>query len=111
MRTYDSLFERYPLLRSHSRPVFSGVAATNETVSGGLLPSLKALKLATIAHRLDPSKRICQYEVPGGGVCRATDCDDAHIDWEVIEPGGASHSLDGIPALSIFHLHALDPGL
>jgi hypothetical protein len=101
MPTYDSLFERYPLLRSHSRPVFSGMAATIESVSGELLPSLKALKLATIAHRLDPSKRICQYEVPGGGVCRAMDCEDAHIDWGVIEPGGASHSLDGIAPLSM----------
>jgi hypothetical protein len=32
------------------------------------------------------------------------DCEDAHLDYTVIEPGGASHSLDGIHPLSVlFH--------
>ncbi|KAI0926748.1 hypothetical protein AcV5_007455 [Taiwanofungus camphoratus] len=27
----------------------------------------------------DPSTRICQYEVPGGGECRDRDCQDVHL--------------------------------
>jgi hypothetical protein len=42
-------------------------------------PSLKALKLATAANLLDPTKRICQYEIPGGGVCRNDECEDVHL--------------------------------
>ncbi|RDB18050.1 hypothetical protein Hypma_000728 [Hypsizygus marmoreus] len=43
------------------------------------LPNLKPLKLATASKLLDPSKRICQYEVPGGGVCRDVGCEDVHL--------------------------------
>ncbi|KAG5652882.1 hypothetical protein H0H81_003245 [Sphagnurus paluster] len=28
---------------------------------------------------LDPLKRICQFEVPGGGVCRDEGCEDMHL--------------------------------
>jgi len=42
---------------------------------------------------LDPSKQLCQYEVPGGGVCRDEGCDGVHlsrlpmdIDGEALEP-------------------------
>ncbi|KAF9450571.1 hypothetical protein P691DRAFT_458231 [Macrolepiota fuliginosa MF-IS2] len=58
-----------------------------------VLPDLQPLKLATVMKYLDPSKRLCQYEVPGGGVCRDEGCDDVHltrlpmgIDEEVAEP-------------------------
>jgi len=44
-----------------------------------MLPDLRPLKLATASRLLDPSKRICQYEVPGGGVCRDEGCEDVHL--------------------------------
>ncbi|KAF8073739.1 hypothetical protein FPV67DRAFT_763477 [Lyophyllum atratum] len=44
-----------------------------------MLPDLRQLKLATTSKLLDPSKRICQYEVPGGGVCRDEGCEDVHL--------------------------------
>ena len=81
--TYDSPFEWYPLLRSHSRPVFVDDAKTeciSPRASGHIqMLSLKRLKVATVANKLDPSKRICQYEVPGGGICRDEDCEDVHL--------------------------------
>ncbi|KAJ7644213.1 hypothetical protein FB45DRAFT_291247 [Roridomyces roridus] len=39
------------------------------------LPDLTPLKLTA----LDPAKRICQYEVPGGGICRDAGCNDLHL--------------------------------
>ncbi|KAJ6585076.1 hypothetical protein B0H19DRAFT_1108058, partial [Mycena capillaripes] len=51
------------------------------------LPNLKPLKLATCSA-LDPAKRICQYEVPGGGVCRDAGCEDVHLN-RVGREGGA----------------------
>lgn len=60
------------------------------------LPNLKPLKLATCSA-LDPAKRICQYEVPGGGVCRDAGCEDLHLSRlgreggvGVVEPSGTS---------------------
>ncbi|KAK0464440.1 uncharacterized protein EV420DRAFT_1043216 [Desarmillaria tabescens] len=41
-------------------------------------PDLRLLKTATATKLLDPSKRICQYEIPGGGVCRDAGCEDIH---------------------------------
>lgn len=43
------------------------------------LPDLLPLKLANTSKFLDPSKRICQYEVPGCGVCRDEGCEDVHL--------------------------------
>jgi len=43
------------------------------------IPDLKLLKLATAAKRLDPLKRVCQYEIPGGGACRDEKCEDVHL--------------------------------
>jgi len=28
---------------------------------------------------IDPSKRLCQYEIPGGGECRDRECEDIHL--------------------------------
>lgn len=42
------------------------------------LPDLQPLKLAVTSKLLDPSKRVCQYEIPGGGVCRDEGCEDIH---------------------------------
>jgi hypothetical protein len=44
-----------------------------------LLPDLKPLKLASLVKLLDPFKRLCQYEVPGGGTCRDDGCEDVHL--------------------------------
>lgn len=61
-----------------------------------VLPDLQPLKLATVMKHLDPSKQLCQYEVPGGGVCRDEGCDDVHlsrlrmyVDGDALEPSGA----------------------
>ncbi|KAF5385621.1 hypothetical protein D9757_005551 [Collybiopsis confluens] len=43
------------------------------------LPDLQPLRLATLACTVDPSRRICRYEIPGGGICRDAGCEDIHI--------------------------------
>ena len=50
-------------------------------LSSSSLPELNldALKLAAIGKVLHPFKRICRYEVPGGGTCRDEGCDDVHL--------------------------------
>ncbi|KAK1232827.1 hypothetical protein PQX77_004053 [Marasmius sp. AFHP31] len=42
------------------------------------LPDLNPLKLGALLQATDPSKPICQYEIPGGGTCRDTGCEDNH---------------------------------
>lgn len=52
--------------------------------------NLRAMKAAAVNRWLsDPSRRICQYEVPGGGECRDPNCEDIHpsMEWTV-EPSG-----------------------
>lgn len=119
-RPYQSTLSYYPLLRaqmtppllSASDPFSSDVthpsAQDSEAFRSALvpddyshspvlvLPDLQPLKLATAMKYLDPSKRLCQYEVPGGGVCRDEGCNDVHlsrlqtgIDGETLEPSGA----------------------
>jgi hypothetical protein len=62
-------------------------------LSASSLPelNLEALKSAAIGKVLHPFKRICQYEVPGGGTCRDEGCDDVHLSrlqGETVEPSG-----------------------
>lgn len=58
------------------------------------VPDLKPLKLASLQHAFgqvissDSGVRVCQYEVPGGGVCRDKDCDDVHLSRLMSEPSG-----------------------
>ncbi|KAG2129148.1 hypothetical protein DEU56DRAFT_818040 [Suillus clintonianus] len=58
------------------------------------VPDLKPLKLASLQRALgqlnasDPGLRVCQYEVPGGGVCRDKGCNDLHLSRLVSEPSG-----------------------
>ncbi|KAF7985557.1 hypothetical protein HWV62_3817 [Athelia sp. TMB] len=52
----------------------SSFASTSYTV-----PDLAPLKKSTSFKALDPSKQICQYELPGGGVCRDAGCEDIHL--------------------------------
>ena len=53
---------------------------------------LRSLKTATLFKSLDPDRRICRFEIPGGGVCRDDNCEDLHIEKELEgwEPSGAS---------------------
>jgi len=59
------------------------------TVAGNFL---RSLKMVTLFKNLDPDRRICQFEIPGGGVCRDDKCEDLHIEkeLEIWEPSGAS---------------------
>jgi hypothetical protein len=62
--------------------------------SNVFVPDLKPLKLATLQRTLgrltafDSGLRVCQYEVPGGGVCRDKACNDLHLSRLVSEPNG-----------------------
>lgn len=53
---------------------------------------LRSLKMVTFFRNLDPDRRVCQFEIPGGGVCRDDGCDGLHIERELEtwEPSGAS---------------------
>lgn len=62
-------------------------------LSASSLPelNLEALKSAAIGKVLHPFKRICRYEVPGGGTCRDEGCDDVHLSrlqGVTVEPSG-----------------------
>ena len=95
---YSSLFCSYPLLISHSSDHFSPFPSVSSSLIGdsssAFLDSsssangvdLGPLKLATAIKQLDPSKRICQYEVPGGGVCKDASCDDIHLNTLFVSP-------------------------
>ncbi|KAF8631399.1 hypothetical protein AX15_002407, partial [Amanita polypyramis BW_CC] len=101
--TYESPLTRYPLLRTQSEfssidvepaslgalsniisanlsPVTKSVSlSTHSLQTDTHFPDLKLLKFAVVSKRLDPSKRICQYEIPGGGICRDEKCEDTHV--------------------------------
>lgn len=64
--TSSSSLSFYPSALVSAYPTFS-------------LPNLQPLRLATISKLLDPLKPICQYEVPGGGICRDAGCEDIHL--------------------------------
>lgn len=70
----------------------SGSASTDSMdvqIAGNLL---RSLKMVTLFRSLDPDRRICQFEIPGGGVCQDVKCEDLHIERELEtwEPSGAS---------------------
>lgn len=51
---------------------------TSEPIATSLV-DLRELKLAHAMHLLtDPTRPICQYEIPGGGECRDRECQDVH---------------------------------
>jgi hypothetical protein len=100
---YHSLFHSYPLMlskpsdlsSSHTslllsssadRSVYSSSDTGSLSSSGGHfdrfalpIPDLGPLKMATASKIFDPSKKVCQYEVPGGGICKDSSCDDIHL--------------------------------
>ncbi|TFK74843.1 hypothetical protein BDN72DRAFT_832957 [Pluteus cervinus] len=93
---YDSPFRLYPTLRMRSMVSersfnyrssdfsstdISGSSSLLSLVSSNSIPflDLSLLRLTTMAKWLDPSKQICQYEIPGGGECRDGGCTDLHL--------------------------------
>ena len=94
---------------------FSSNSASGSTSADGKDASttdnlLRSLKMVTLFKSLDPDRRICQFEIPGGGVCRDDKCEDLHIERELEawEPSGASRILwDGV--LLTLHAHLFCP--
>ncbi|KZP33404.1 hypothetical protein FIBSPDRAFT_943227 [Athelia psychrophila] len=93
------------LASSSSITSVSSFASTSST-----LPDLKSLKTAVSFKTLDPSKQICQYELPGGGVCRDAGCQDIHLsrvadgDGMNAEPNDedtAEYIYDNLPAVDV----------
>jgi len=99
---YQSPLALYPHLRTHyevssmesgtqsniisidDKPSTDPVILTNDSrtlETDSRFLDLKLLKLAAAMKRLDPLKRICQYEIPGGGTCRDGTCEDIHLSW------------------------------
>ncbi|KAJ4482028.1 hypothetical protein J3R30DRAFT_3455971 [Lentinula aciculospora] len=107
--SYISIFDSFPLLRSKPPPIlergtdihpssssvpsfkntsassssplsFLSPTASFSSYSSSLSFAVRLLRLATVSRLLDPSKRVCQYEIPGGGICRDAGCEDFHID-------------------------------
>ncbi|KAJ3838943.1 hypothetical protein F5878DRAFT_148210 [Lentinula raphanica] len=101
--SYISIFDSYPLLRHHPRPIFESKAGTSalrppsvtpfpnssfslsstsaapSTFAFSVLSACHFLRLATVSQLLDSQKRVCQYEIPGGGSCRDASCEDLHL--------------------------------
>ena len=77
---------------SNSASSSTSADSKDATVPGDLL---RSLKMITLFKSLDPDRRICQFEIPGGGVCRDDMCEDLHIEKELgtWEPSGASRIL------------------
>jgi len=59
--------------------------------------NLRRLRLQAAARRMTDNNlenvRICQFEVPGGGECRDSACDDMHLSQLEVEPNGAPHPI------------------
>ncbi|PFH54118.1 hypothetical protein AMATHDRAFT_53961 [Amanita thiersii Skay4041] len=91
----DSLPSRETLSSSSS----SFFDSTQSLSANTYIPDLKLLKLASTSKRLDPSKRICQYEVPGGGICWDDKCQEVHLS-RLFSSAGSSidrlYVLDGV---------------
>ncbi|KIK93377.1 hypothetical protein PAXRUDRAFT_145216, partial [Paxillus rubicundulus Ve08.2h10] len=111
---YDSPLARYPLLRSRfstetrapdsslvarylrseltAPSQASAVSVSSHSSSPIPFPDLKPLKQAVLHSALAQSTarsgdlRVCQYEVPGGGVCRDNDCEELHLSRIAKEP-------------------------
>jgi hypothetical protein len=92
-----SSLHMYPLPRTSLSPSSSVLAEPSSYLlsasSSSFLPkvNLKALRLAVMGKVLHPFKRICRYEVPGGGTCRDEGCDDVHLSrlqGVAVEPSG-----------------------
>ncbi|PCH39993.1 hypothetical protein WOLCODRAFT_162011 [Wolfiporia cocos MD-104 SS10] len=90
---YSSPLTRFFSLRAHLLQYLPQLdspqwAAQHHTSSQGSTSNprsastayIQALKMAHASYLLtDPNRRICQYEVPGGGECRDQQCEDIHL--------------------------------
>ncbi|KAL6308413.1 hypothetical protein BKA93DRAFT_764728 [Sparassis latifolia] len=85
---YSSPLDCYPTLRPYlQHPSGAGGSAsvhqrTNKTLALNVASSidLEPLKMVAAGRVLmDPTKRICRYEIPGGGECRDRNCEDVHL--------------------------------
>lgn len=86
---YSSPFFSYPLLRSRARVVTDLTSASAlpsrdaSRLLGGnkvVIPDLRPLRVAVVLRETnDTGRRICQYEIPGGGLCRDKTCTDVHL--------------------------------
>lgn len=81
--THSHQQKRLQVISSHDS---ASLSSTSSILASSSFPDLKPLKRAVSFKALDPSKRICQYELPGGGVCRDDGCEDVHL----------SRGLDGV---------------
>ncbi|KAI0771193.1 hypothetical protein BD413DRAFT_64812 [Trametes elegans] len=100
--SYHSLLDYHPLLREHSRQDSASVPdkSTSDASQNGASAStslhssidLDELKQRAVMKYLSSgSGRICQYEVPGGGECRDSNCEDVHLSrLPAVEPSGTS---------------------
>ncbi len=90
--SYESPFGRYPLLRSSisthlpsdpssssSSPLSTFTTQPGPWTSSPPPVDLEPLRLATWLKNTDPSQQICRFEIPGGGVCRDSECEDVHL--------------------------------
>ncbi|EPS94746.1 hypothetical protein FOMPIDRAFT_1026096 [Fomitopsis schrenkii] len=90
---YSSPLACFPLLRTRSYLDGFGEGSSGAQADGGVDDTssisssprntaidLRDLKTAHAKNLLtDPSRPICQYEVPGGGECRDTECECIHL--------------------------------
>ncbi|OCH90903.1 hypothetical protein OBBRIDRAFT_792815 [Obba rivulosa] len=122
---YTSPLDSYPLLRSHSHSLSDATNMPSPSIMHHMPSSstspiqhknfyidLTPLKTARVKSLFsDPSRRLCQYEVPGGGECRDPHCEDIHLsrtlsaeptDEEIAQylhsavSGGAQHSVGAV---------------
>jgi hypothetical protein len=81
------------------------LSSSSSVTSPSFLPDLKPLKKAASFKALDSSKQICQYELPGGGVCRDEGCQDVHLSrGDDIEPSGTWFLCSGCSYVLAFGL-------
>ncbi|KAH7101241.1 hypothetical protein BKA62DRAFT_704006 [Auriculariales sp. MPI-PUGE-AT-0066] len=64
-KNYQSIFGRY--------------ASLNLLLSDTDVNDARRQQAARAITTLDPNSKICQYEVPGGGVCKDATCKDVHL--------------------------------
>jgi len=89
---------------------FSSNCASGSTSTGpgdARVPGnlFRSLKMVTLFKSFDPDRRICQFEIPGGGVCRDDKCEDLHIErelerWEPSDEDTAQFLFEALAASS-----------
>ncbi|PPQ74126.1 LOW QUALITY PROTEIN: hypothetical protein CVT26_007217 [Gymnopilus dilepis] len=111
-----------PSLSSDSPHVHTELSSASSPYSSFItssvpLPNLQPLKRAAWAKVLNPTKRLCQYEFPGGGTCRDERCPDIHLsrlqgDMGRIEPSDedtAYYLFNALPVWWLQQRHIQSP--